>query len=192
MSHTKLRVLVGSHNPVKINAVRGAIAPLYPNRIVECEGIHAPSGVRDQPMTQAETREGALNRLAYLRDRGGADLYVSMEGGIDVLEDGPATFAYVAVADAMRLSVGRTAALSLPAHVYAALESGDELGIVMDRLFGTDNIKQKGGTVALVTNGNETRESVYTQALVLAMAPFLHPEFYDARGTSPGAVVSSE
>jgi non-canonical (house-cleaning) NTP pyrophosphatase len=40
------------------------------------------------------------------------------------------------------------------------------------------NIKQQGGAIGLVTNGHATRESAYTQAMVLAMAPFLHPELY--------------
>ena len=48
----------------------------------------------------------------------------------------------------------------------------------MDRLFKTNNIKHKGGAIGLLTNGLETRESNYTQALILAMAPFLNPELY--------------
>ncbi|MBB3228650.1 inosine/xanthosine triphosphatase [Luteibacter sp. Sphag1AF] len=174
-----LRIVVASTNPVKVQAVKAAIAPFYADREVSVYGMSAPSGVSDQPMTAAETRLGAINRVNFLRETAsGADLYVAMEGGIEVTEDGAATFAYVAIADDDQLSVGRSASLSLPAHVHDALAHGDELGHVIDRLFATENIKQKGGTVSLLTNGRETRESVYTQALVLAMAPFLHAEFY--------------
>jgi non-canonical (house-cleaning) NTP pyrophosphatase len=48
----------------------------------------------------------------------------------------------------------------------------------MDRLFNTTNIKQAGGAIALLTHNAETRESSYRQALILAMAPLLHPELY--------------
>jgi non-canonical (house-cleaning) NTP pyrophosphatase len=48
----------------------------------------------------------------------------------------------------------------------------------MDRLFNTDNIKQKGGAIGLLTKGLATRESVYRQATLLALAPFVNPELY--------------
>ncbi|MDF3983347.1 inosine/xanthosine triphosphatase [Luteibacter sp. PPL201] len=177
-SSPPLRVLVGSRNPVKIAAVRNALTPLFPGRDVACEGVSAPSGVPDQPMTSAQTREGALNRLNVCRQSGEADFYVALEGGVDVTVDGPGTFGYVAIAHGDRVSVGCSAWLPLPPVVYEALLDGDELGTVMDRLFGTVNIKQQGGAIGLVTNGHATRESAYTQALVLAMAPFLHPALY--------------
>lgn len=178
MSHTPIRVLVGSRNPVKVAAVQRAFAPLFPGRLVVCEGMHAPSGVPDQPMTAAETREGALNRMNYCRQHGDADFHVALEGGVDVTEDGPGTFGIVAIARGEMVSVGRSAWLPLPPAVYEALLGGDELGDVMDRLFGTVNIKQQGGAIGLVTNGHVTREDAYAQAMALAMAPFLHPELY--------------
>lgn len=182
---TPIRVLVGSRNPVKIGAVRHAIAPLFPGRLIECEGIDAPSGVPDQPMTAAQTREGAVNRMEYCRRQGEADFYVALEGGVDAFEDGPATFGYVAIADARHVSIGCSALLPLPPAVYEALLDGEELGHVMDRLFGTVNIKQQGGAIGLVTNGHATREGAYTQAMVLAMAPFLHPALYGLTGDPP-------
>lgn len=174
-----LKVVVGSLNPVKIGSVRNAMAPLFPGRLVECEGMHAPSGVPEQPMTAAETREGAINRMEYCRAHGGeADFYVALEGGVDVTADGPGTMGYVAIAGGDYVSIGCSAWLPLPPAVYEALVDGEELGPVMDRLFGTVNIKQQGGAIGLVTNGHVTRESAYTQTMMLAMAPFLHPELY--------------
>ena len=173
-----LKVLVGSRNPVKIGAVRQALTPLFPGHAVECEGMDAASGVPDQPMTAAETREGALNRMQVCRQHGGADFYVALEGGVDVTVDGPGTFGYVAIAHGDEVSVGCSAWLPLPPVVYEALLEGEELGHVMDRLFNTTNIKQQGGAMSLVTNGHATREGVYTEAMVLAMAPFLYPELY--------------
>ena len=39
----------------------------------------------------------------------------------------------------------RSASLMLPPQVLTKLEQANELGDVMDEVFGTDNIKQKGG-----------------------------------------------
>lgn len=178
MSKPVLRVIVGSRNPVKVNAVQGALAPLLPEFDVRCEGMNAPSGISAQPLTAAETRAGAINRVEYCKANANADLYVALEGGVETTEDGAFNFAYVAIANTTRISVSRSAALPLPPRVYRELTPDEELGSVMDRLFNATNSKQQGGAIGLLTRGQATRESAYTQALVLAMAPFLHPDIY--------------
>ena len=49
----------------------------------------------------------------------------------------------------------------------------------MDRLFNTKNIKQQGGAIGLLTQHKATRESTYTQGLILAMAPLLNPALFE-------------
>ena len=181
MDNKVIKVVVGSTNPVKVNAARTVFATVYPNAIVECTGIAAPSNVAEQPMDAPTTRYGAINRVHYcLQLDVTADYYVAIEGGVDVLEDGPVTFAYVVIATHQQQSVGRGAALPLPASVYQALVDGAELGPLMDELFNTTNIKQKGGAIGLLTNGHASRESNYVQALTLAMAPFLQPVLFNS------------
>jgi inosine/xanthosine triphosphatase len=174
-----IRVIVGSQNPVKVNAARASLAALYPQAEINCLGMAAPSGVTDQPMSDEETRIGAMNRVTYCQQHGDADFYVAMEGGVDNFEYGPATFAYVVIASGQKHSVGRGAIMPIPPGVYRALKEGQELGDVMDALFDTHNVKQKGGAIGLLTNGNASREGNYSHAITLAMAPFLHPGLYD-------------
>lgn len=174
----QLKIVVGSQNPVKINAAKVAIEQFFPLAEIQCQGVQCPSGVRDQPMTEEETRLGAENRLKWCQDHYQADFYVTMEGGVDSFPSGPATFAYVAIAYNDLTSIGKSAMLPLPSSVYRALEEGEELGHVMDRVFNTENIKQKGGAIALLTQNKASRESSYTQALTLAMAPILNSEIY--------------
>jgi len=179
MSHTPLKVIVGSHNPVKINAVRNALAAYFPDREVIATGVDAPSNVSDQPMTSKETRDGAINRLRYcLQYHPDADFYAAIEGGVDRFEDGAATFAYLAVASGDNLSMGRSANMPIPDSVYQALTEGEELGPLMDKLFNTTNVKHKGGAIGLLTNGLETRESSYTHAMHLAISPLVHSDPY--------------
>jgi len=180
MSQEVIKISVGSLNPVKINAVKNAFSTVFTDHKIECEGMHAPSGVPDQPMTALETREGAINRANFCKSsKVQADFYVALEGGIDQTLDGPMTFAYFAILDDEHQSIGRSASLPLPQGVYESLVSGKELGNVMDELFNTTNIKQKGGAIGLLTHGCQTRESVYTQALVLALAPFINRNLYN-------------
>ncbi len=178
MDYTTLKLVVGSKNPVKINAAKNALQAFYPQAAIECIGIDAPSGVPDQPMNETETLEGALNRVKHCSNVERADFYLAMEGGVDNFPYGPATFAYVVISDGTTTSVGRSCNLPLPPAIFRALESGEELGPVMDRTFNTQNIKQQGGAIGLLTHGHATRESSYRQALTLAMAKFLHPELY--------------
>lgn len=178
MNNKPLKVLVGSLNPVKVNAVHCALSPLFPNQRVECQGLDAPSKVADQLMTAAETQLGAINRVKFCQQQQQADFYIAIEGGVDVFDYGAATFAYVVIANNTRQSIGRSANLPLPDVVYQALQQGEELGHVMDRLFNTKNIKQQGGAIGLLTNGHATRQATYNQALTLAMSPYLHAELY--------------
>ena len=58
-----LRACIASTNPVKIGAVQQALAACFPDRVVEAEGCNVPSGVADQPMSDDETKRGAMNRF---------------------------------------------------------------------------------------------------------------------------------
>ncbi|MGO2478881.1 MAG: inosine/xanthosine triphosphatase [Pseudoalteromonas sp.] len=178
MSELSLKIIVGSKNPVKINAAKKIFELYYPNHNIDCEGVAAPSNVPDQPIGEEQTRIGAQNRVQYCQKHYQADFYSAMEGGAENFSYGPATFAYVVIANHSYCSIGRSSNLPLPSALYNSLIEGKELGDVMDTAFSTTNIKQQGGAIGLLTNHQATRESTYIQALTLAMAPFLHPTLY--------------
>lgn len=58
-------VVVGSTNPVKINAVKSAFITAFPEENFEFRSMDAPSGVSAQPVGENETRLGALNRARH-------------------------------------------------------------------------------------------------------------------------------
>lgn len=172
-----IQIRVGSTNPVKVNAVKTAFSAAFPNNVIECIATDAPSEVAAQPMTEQETLQGAMNRVMFCQQFT-ADYYVAIEGGVDNFSYGAATFAFVVIANAHEQHVGRGANLPLPASIYQSLLEGKELGPLMDELFNTHNIKQKGGAIGLLTNGLANREGNYHHALLLALAPFLHPTLF--------------
>lgn len=177
-----IKLCVGSTNPVKINAAIEAFRLCYPQHQVQAQGMKAPSQVSEQPMSEAETRLGAENRVQFCAQQDDAqsfDFYLAMEGGVDLFPEGAATFAYVCILDRQgKLTTGRTANLPLPKSIYDELNQGIELGTIMDARFNTQNVKQRGGAIGLFTNHVATRQSIYSQALVLALAPTLHPNHY--------------
>lgn len=184
MSKETVRILVGSTNPVKRAAAVAAFSKAYANHNIECEVISVPSGVADQPMNEDDTKLGAQNRTlqcAKADHEQHFDFYVAMEGGVENFSEGPATFAYVAIRDQNgHMSTGRSSNLPLPTFVYKRLVQGEELAHVIDDVFNEHNIRQKGGAIGVLTNHLETRESVYTQALILALAPFMYAELYQS------------
>jgi inosine/xanthosine triphosphatase len=169
------KLLVGSQNPVKVNASENAVRTLNEFEHICATGVGTPSGVAEQPMTESETRQGAINRVDYLRAQESTKVHdwcVAIEGGVDNFIDGPATFAYVVLDHNGIRSIGRSANLPLPTSFYSQLQNGQELGDVMDAAFRTSNVKQKGGAIGLLTNGLATRQSVYETALILALSKF--------------------
>ena len=58
------------------------------------------------------------------------------------------------------------------------------------RVFSTLNSKQGGGAYGLLTNGLMTRESIYTQTLILALIPFVH-ELWNSTSTPNGDDLSA-
>ena len=171
-----LSVVVTSFNPVKIEAVKQAFAGQFPGHRVSIEPLSVESGVADQPMTDAETLAGARNRVAGARLKmPHADYWVGLEGGLDYFDGRLMAFAWMAVAGpGGRQSETRSPTLPLPPQVQALVAQGLELGAANDRVFSTLNSKQAGGAYGLLTGGAMTRESIYTQTLVLALIPFVH------------------
>jgi inosine/xanthosine triphosphatase len=171
-----MKVIVTSHNPVKIGAVREAFLSRFPMDEIQLIPVDVKSGVPDQPMSDQVTRQGARNRVnTAKRKHPGADYWVGLEGGLDYFDGQLMAFAWMVIAGSEdRISETRSATLPLPPRVQELVIGGLELGEANDLIFSTMNSKQGGGAYGLLTDGLMTRESVYTQTLILALIPFVH------------------
>lgn len=165
-------IAVASANPAKIRAVEQCFAANFPEQPVQVVGYSMPSGVAVQPLTNDETYAGAYNRLQALKQHVAADYYVAIEAGLD----GDMTFAWMLIEHNGVLGKARSASLMLPPVILQELAAGQELGEVMDKHFGTQNIKQAGGAIGLLTQNRLSRSGVYQQALTLALIPFLNSQ----------------
>ena len=138
--------------------------------------MDADSDVSDQPVSDEETRQGAINRARHAKQtHPDKDYWVGLEGGIETFEDQLLAFAWMAILDnSGKQSISRTVSLPLPPAVQDLIDQGMELGEANDQVFSTVNSKQEGGAFGLLTDGLYTREGVYAQALILALLPFVH------------------
>ena len=170
------RIVVASHNPAKLRAVVEAFSRQFPDETPEVAPVTCTSDVSDQPMSDEETRRGARNRARNARKvQPEADFWIGLEGGIETVDEQLMAFAWMVVLGADgNIGEARTVTLPLPPAVKELVDSGLELGDANDRVFATVNSKQGGGAYGLLTNGLYTRESVYAQALVIALVPFIN------------------
>lgn len=173
-------VIVASKNPVKIQAARQGFTRMFPGETFAFQGLSAPSGVRDQPFTNAETLQGAYNRAQNARALSPqADFWIGIEGGVDQSpEGGLVVFAWVVVLSGDQVGKGQTGVFFLPPRVAELVHQGKELGEADDIVFGRTNSKQDNGAVGLLTGDVIVRAVYYEQAVILALIPFRNPELY--------------
>jgi inosine/xanthosine triphosphatase len=173
-----IHIIVASKNPVKIDAVRDALAAFL-NELFEITGVSVPSGVSDQPMSDAETLTGAVNRVnAALQHYPSGDYYVGLEGGVEQTASGLMAFAWMVISNGQRVGKARTASFFLPPRVAELVHGGMELGHADDVVFARSNSKQQNGAIGLLTADEITRKSLYLPAVQMAFIPFLNPELY--------------
>lgn len=171
-----VKIAVASLNPVKINAVKTAFQTQFPAAELQLMPLNVESGVSDQPRSDEETRRGARNRVNNLKKLyPDADFWVGLEGGLESFDGRLLAFAWMAIGNGYgAISEARSVTLPLPPAVQQWVAGGLELGEANDRVFATVNSKQGGGAFGLLTAGLYTRESIYTQTLILALIPFVH------------------
>ena len=197
------KIIIASQNPVKINAVAAAFGKMFPDETFETEGVSASSGVSDQPKTDSETFEGAMNRAENASRMADGDFWVGIEGGVEEMVRLPSTklpsirfgtgrtsrspqedsqmevFAWVVVKSKDgKFGKGRTGTFFLPPKVAELVKQGMELGEANDAVFEKTNSKQKNGAVGILTDDIIDRTRYYTETVVLALIPFKNMELY--------------
>jgi inosine/xanthosine triphosphatase len=171
-------IIVASHNPVKIEAAQKGFAAMFPDEEFVFQGVSVPSGVSDQPMSQAETRQGAENRVrAAWQACPGAAYAIGIEGGVQDGAEGLGVSAWICVTDGQTMGRAMTGLFFLPQEVADLIHQGLELGDADDRVFGRSNSKQANGSIGLLTDDALTRTDYYVQAVIMALIPFKKPQF---------------
>lgn len=178
-----MKILVGSKNPVKIEATREALQKYSEDEML-VEGIAVDSEVSDQPIGQEETFNGAKNRALALKKLNeqqqlGADYFVGIEGGISKDFDTWLSFSANCILDREgHIGLATSPKYPLPEVVVEELLKGTELGDVMDKYTGEENTKQKGGAIEYFSNNVMDRKQLYIPGLITAFIPFVKKDLY--------------
>ncbi|RIJ42353.1 inosine/xanthosine triphosphatase [Pontibacter oryzae] len=175
----KYTVVVASKNPVKVQAALDGFDRMFPDREFVAQPLSVPSGVADQPVSEQETLQGALNRVQNARHvQPEADFWIGIEGGVAEEYGQLAAFAWVVVQDREQLGKARSGTFYLPPAVQQLVQQGIELGKANDMIFNHENSKQKGGAIGILSNNALSRRELYEQAVVLALVPIKNKTLY--------------
>jgi len=176
-----MKILVGSTNPTKVNAVAEAFSHFCDG--INVQGMAAPSGVAAQPVGE-ETYIGARNRAEWLAEHNraqglGATYCVGIEGGIERRYDRWFGFGVMVILDRQgHIGIGISPQFELPGPVTARLDAGLELGHVMDEMLNTEHTNRKGGAIGHFSRGVLSRQDITAQGVIMALVPFLNQEIF--------------
>lgn len=176
-----MKILVGSKNPVKIEATQEAFEKFFSD--IEIIGISVPSNVADQPVNK-ETFDGAENRANELKrinndENLEAEFFVGIEGGIIETYGNWFGLGCMCILDKFgNNSFGTSPHFPLPKQMVDEMLNGKELGHIMDESTGDNNTKQKQGAIGIFTNGVMSRKELYVSGLISAIIPFINKETF--------------
>jgi inosine/xanthosine triphosphatase len=168
-------IFVGSTNPIKINAVKRAVAEHWPT--AEIHEFEIDSGVSVQPMGDKETRQGAENRARAVLLKGQTEfsdvkevLGLGLEGGVFEHNGELWSTVWAAVIDTQgNTFVANGARFRLPKQISDLIKAGGELGPVVAKISGIEDVRKKQGMIGLVTQNFVTREEEYASIAKLAI-----------------------
>jgi len=176
----KMKILMGTKNPGKIEGARQAFSKYFDD--VEVIGISVESEVGNQPVNK-ETIEGAKNRVKnvkkYAIDNNiKADYYVASEAGItDSL--GKWVGINVAVIEDLSgvQSIGISQAFPIPEKYVEDIKSS-ELGKVMDKIFEGNELNKGKGGISFLTHNEISRIDLTKNAFIMGLTTYINGDIW--------------
>ena len=185
-------IALGSDRAAKIMAVRASIA-----RIAVIDSLWSEASVVARPvqtaapampLTDYELMSGARQRALAVREiligqKLDADLYVGLEGGFHSISvDGRShTFlrGWAFVTDGQLANFGMSPSICVPdSIVRSVIEGNRELGVVIDEVAGSRDVRSRQGAWGVLSRDLLTRSMSFEAALIAAFAPFYNPKLY--------------
>ena len=175
-----MKVVIASKSPVKKTSVEKAFKLLYPNTAIDFICVDAKSGVSDQPMSDEETRRGALGRVRHAKELSpGGDIYIGLEGGSGDHYGDLHCFGWAVAESEGTFGFGRTFSFVIPPAVHEIMKTKNlELSHAVDDFFSKSGTKTGTGLIGPLTNDAVTYMDWYVHAIVAALLPFFKKEFY--------------
>ncbi len=169
---SKLLVAIGTKNKAKTAAIQNVVNQYFDN--VQYIQVGAASNVSEQPFSNEETRQGAINRAVNTLAEVKADLNFGLEGGVHELDDLMycTNWGAVALKDGTVISAAGAQFL-LPEEIAVELRAGKELGPIMDAYTKQQDTRSGSGAVGVFTAGLVDRTEMFEHIVKLLIGQYL-------------------
>lgn len=164
-------IAVGTKNKAKLKAVENVIHRTLTDE-VEVHGFDVASRVSNQPFSEEETRQGAINRALAARETSGSDLGFGLEGGVKWIGAELYLCNWAALATEKDVFTAAGAQIPLPKEIATALLQGEELGPIMDRYTQTKDIRQHAGAIGIFTDGLVDRAQMFEPIIEMLIGQY--------------------
>ena len=176
---SKPTLAVGSTNPIKIQVAKNALI----NAEMDVIGCPASSGVRPQPLSEEETRQGAVNRAKDCLRKTDADFGIGLEAGVFFMNDNVYLCHWGALVDRSENTyISNSPIILLPNDHREALLAGQNLGEIMHHSTGIQDLGAKEGAVGIFTENRLNREKLLTEVVTVLLAQH---HYYQSVGSYP-------
>ena len=175
-----MKVLIGTNNPGKVEGAKQAFEKFYQN--VQVIGISVSSDVGDEPVND-EIYMGAKNRvnnlIKYANENDiDSDFFIGIESGITNKLGKWCIIQIAVVKDKNGYeSFGTGPAFPVPDKYVDEIINTD-LGIVMDKIFKGNGLKNEKGGIAHLTNNVITRFDMTREAFIMALTEFINGDIW--------------
>jgi inosine/xanthosine triphosphatase len=151
-----LRISIGSKNFAKVEAVKSVFDD------AEVISVSVPSHVAEQPFSDEETMDGALNRARNALKEGNSQIGIGLEGGVTETASGLYLCNWGALVDVNGYStISGGARIKLPDEISTELRNGRELGPVIDEFAQKRNVRQLEGAIGILSSGKVNRKEMF-------------------------------
>ena len=164
-----MKVVVGSTNQVKVSVVKEVLKETN----YEVISLDVPSGVSNQPFSDAETLEGATHRAKLCLSEG--EIAIGLEAGVEYLNDQLylVNWGVLKTQDNQTFYAGGTR-LPLPKELIAPLEAGAELGDVIDDYSKRQNVRSNEGAIGILTADYYNRKENFCHIVRLLWGQYVY------------------
>ena len=164
------KVVVGSKNPTKLEAVKQAFKTVWPDENFDFGQIDVASGVNEQPLSETETIKGAENRANKVLELTDADYAVGLEGGMYKIAGKWFVSDWaVVVSPNGKIGYGGTPRYYVPEKFAKHVTAELDLSAVLEREVGVKDIGKLDGYAGMVTNNFLTRTTSNQIAIINAL-----------------------
>lgn len=176
----KIKILIGTNNQGKVEGAKQAFEKFYKD--IEIDGIPVNSEVSDEPVND-EIYKGARNRVNNLKkyaseNKIDADFFIGVESGITDRLGKWCIIQIAVIKDKNGYESFGTGPVFPVPDKYVDEIINTDLGIVMDKIFKGNGLKNEKGGIAYLTNDVITRYDLTREAFIMALTQFINGDIW--------------